>query len=273
MARRREGSTPKRRSAGPGETAPARSRPRTPAPSRIIFSDVDGTFVDADGSIPFPASFLDRVAERYRVVFASSRTVEELRALQQQLGWRGYVIAEDGHVIGLPDGGVELLGVAHDEIVGRLRRGPAWTSLAALIDEHPESTRHRRASVLVPRAVAEDQAYDPLRRAIAEAGLSLTVGGEWCILGSGGSKADAARRVLALEELSPDDAVAVGNEANDAALLQAVPRAFVIRNADGHHPHLAAVRGAIRCRKEGPSGWLEMIDALDRAGHQPAEAD
>lgn len=234
-------------------------------PGRLILSDVDGTFLTDDGRIPFDPAFLRHVYANYRVVFASSRTVEELRKLEEALGWTGPLIAEDGHVIGHEDGSIELLGLRHNELIDRLRESAGWDALEAIIARHPVSTRWRRASVLVPRAVAEDPSYERLRQAIADAELSLSVGGDWCILGSGGSKVAAAYRLIELEELAPDHVVAIGNEANDEALLREFPTAFVIRNAGGHHPSLAAIAGAARCHAEGPLGWLEMIDALDRA--------
>ncbi len=234
-------------------------------PGGLVLSDVDGTFLTDQGRIPFDRAFLRHVHERYRVVFASSRTVEELRKLQEALSWTGPLIAEDGHVLGLEDGSIELLGLTHNEIIERLRDTAGWADLAALIERHPVSTRWRRASVLVPRAVAEDRSHEALRQAIADAGLSLSVGGDWCILGSGGSKGAAAHRLIELEAHSMEDVVAIGNEENDEALLREFPTAFVIRNAEGHHPRLTAIAGATRCHAEGPMGWLEMIDALDRA--------
>ncbi len=275
MARRREEvervaeNSPAKRSIA----ANLPSRPRALAPSRLIFSDVDGTFLTDDGKVPFDRAFLNHVRERYRVVFASSRTAEELQRLQRQLGWSGPFIAEDGHVLGLGDGKVEILGLKQEAIIARLSPADSWREISSLLALHPEGTRWRLASLLLPRAVAEATQYRHVRSDIAAADLTLTVGGDWSVLGSGSSKAAAARRLMELEQLDTRTIAAIGNEANDEALLRTFPRSFVIRNPIGHHPRLAAILGATRCHGDGPAGWLEMIDALDRDADLRAEAD
>lgn len=225
----------------------------------LIFSDVDGTFLDEAGAVPFQADWLEAVAEGWRVIFASSRTAAELMALQERLGWRDWAIAEDGSVLVSPDGGEEVLGLGRDEIESRARHVGAWTQVAELI---PVTTGLRLASVLLPRQVAEHAEFAEFRDRIVSANLRCSAGGRWATLTGGSSKGRAASTLVA--RLGLDGAIAVGNDANDESLFRAVSHAFVIRNADGHHPCLATVPGATLLQSPGPEGWKEMIGALQQ---------
>lgn len=223
----------------------------------VIFSDVDGTFLDEAGAVPFPRAWLDAVALSWRVIFASSRTSADLLGLQERLGWRDWAIAEDGSVLVSPAGKEEILGTHRSEIVDRARQVGAWGQVAEMV---PVTAGARVASVLLPRHVAEAPEFAEFREKILSAGLRCSPGGRWATLTGGSSKGEAARVLTARLQLH--DTVAVGNDLNDQSLFRSVARAFVIRNADGHHPRLAAVPGATLLQSPGPGGWKEMIGAL-----------
>jgi predicted mannosyl-3-phosphoglycerate phosphatase (HAD superfamily) len=223
----------------------------------LIFSDVDGTFLDEAGAVPFEAGWLQGVAECWRVIFASSRSATDLTALQERLGWQDWAIAEDGSVLVSPSGEEEVLGIGRDEIEARTRHVGAWAPIAELL---PVTTGLRLASVLLPRAVAEDDEFADFRERIVSAGLRCSAGGRWATLTGGSSKGQAAS--LLMGRLHATSAIAVGNDANDESLFRGVTRPFVIRNPDGHHPRLAAVPGATLLESPGPLGWKEMISAI-----------
>lgn len=223
----------------------------------IIFSDVDGTFLDEAGAVPFEAGWLQDVAECWRVIFASSRTAAELRSLQERLGWQDWAIAEDGSVLVSPTGEEEIIGVARDEIEALARHAGVWRQVAELV---PVTTGRRVASVLLPRRVSEAAEFADFRAGIASVKLRCSAGGRWATLTSGSSKGRAAG--VLMSRLNAKGAIAVGNDANDESLFLSVPRSFVIRNHDGHHPRLAAVPGATLLQSPGPQGWKEMISAL-----------
>ena len=223
----------------------------------LIFSDVDGTFLDEAGAVPFEAGWLQDVAECWRVVFASSRTGAELRALQARVGWSDWAIAEDGSVLVSPSGEEEVLGLPCDEIESRARRCGAWSQVAELA---PVTSGLRVASVLLPREVAEAAEFAEFRVRIVSADLRCSAGGRWATLTGGSSKGRAAR--VLMSRLGVRGGIAVGNDANDESLFRSVARCFVIRNHDGHHPRLAAVPGATLLQSPGPLGWKEMIGAI-----------
>lgn len=226
----------------------------------LLFSDVDGTFLDEAGAVPFQPAWLEDVASRWRVIFASSRTSADLQALQARVGWPDWAIAEDGAVIVSPAGHEEVLGLERDVIEARARDSGAWAEVADLL---PVTTGIRRASVLLPRLVAEDPAFGEFRTRIMSAGLRCSPGGRWATLTGGSSKGRAAS--ILMTRLQADGAIAVGNDENDESLFRSVARSFVIRNHDGHHPRLAAVPGATLLQLPGPMGWPEMIGALPHA--------
>lgn len=223
----------------------------------LIFSDVDGTFLDEAGAVPFEAEWLRWVGQRWRVIFTSSRTAPQLRALQATVGWVDWGIAEDGNVLALPDGTEEVLGLPREALVSRLERAGLWARVAALV---PSSEPARSASILVPRRVAESPDFADFRAGMLSVDLRCSAGGHWATLTASPDKGLAAGALM--ERLGVGASAAIGNDANDEPLLRAVPRAFVIRNASGHHSRLALVPGVTLLQSPGPLGWKEMIGAL-----------
>ena len=225
----------------------------------LIFSDVDGTFLDEAGAVPFPVEFLASVAAQRRVIFASSRTGAQVSRLQAQVGWPDWGIAEDGNVLVSPAGEEELIGVPRAEIIARLQRAGAWEGVRGLV---PATAVERHASVLLPRTVAEDAAFSDFRSRSLSVDLRCSAGGRWATLTGNSDKGRAAGVLMA--RLGASEAAAIGNDANDEPLLRAASRSFVVRNAHGHHPRLAAIPGATLLQSPGPLGWKEMIGALQQ---------
>ncbi len=74
----------------------------------LIATDIDGTLIDDDAQLPFPAEAWRREIETLgarvsgcTLAFASSRTLGELVVLQRALGVRGPCIAEDGALLAI----------------------------------------------------------------------------------------------------------------------------------------------------------------------------
>jgi mannosyl-3-phosphoglycerate phosphatase len=225
----------------------------------LILSDVDGTFLDDCGELPFEAAELAAILNNHTVVFCSSRTAGELLALQERLGWPGWAVAEDGAVLVAPDGSQELLGAARGHLEEALRgagSGSALDAMQRLAPEQPD----RIASVLLPRAVVDGPHWAEFRAAALSADLRCSPGGRWATLTRGADKGQAALTLSRRLGLEID--VGIGNDANDAGLLAVAARRFVIRNPDGHHPLLAALPGVTLLNAPGPLGWKEMVRAL-----------
>lgn len=231
----------------------------------LIFSDVDGTLLHDTGRCRLPRQALRDAATRHAIVLASSRTIPELRAAQELVGWDGPLIAEDGAVVVDASGTITLLGVPVAELQRRIGGTRQHAIVEALLHQHPETRRDRLASILVPAGAATPA----LRGALGEAGLAVRTGGRWATITAGSDKGRAARVVAGRWGVT--DWVAIGNAANDAGLLAGAERAFVIRNADGHAAELAAIPGGVLLESPGPFGWLEMLARLDRRDDRDRE--
>lgn len=223
----------------------------------LIFSDVDGTLLDDDGHCPLSSSALRTAAQRHQVVLASSREISELAPIGQRFGFSPWCIAEDGAVIGHPDGTAEPLGVLRAQLLVATRGALSEREHEALILAEPAAARQRVASVLLPISVLTPM----LRERLSGAQLRVTVGGRWATITSNASKGMAAGVVS--RRLGVPRWAAIGNAANDATLLGEAWRAFVIRNPDGHDPVLIRIPDAVLLTAPGPAGWLEMLDLLD----------
>jgi predicted mannosyl-3-phosphoglycerate phosphatase (HAD superfamily) len=228
----------------------------------LIFSDVDGTLLEDDGTCRLPAGRLARAARQHRVVLASSRDVGELHAVHELLGWSGEVIAEDGAVIATADG-TELLGTARGGLLEVLHATLPDHITAPLLASEPARARQRLGSVLLPRQMVDAE----MRAKLEAAGLQAMPGGRWTTLTQGSTKGSAARAMAVRWGVTRW--AAIGNAPNDATLLSASWRSFVIRNPDGHDPALARIAGATLLTVPGPEGWLEMLDLLDQPTGNP----
>ncbi len=225
----------------------------------LIFSDVDGTFLQDDGTLPFQAAELAAIAHDHAVVFASSRTGRELQALQYRVHWPGWAVAEDGAVLLAPDGTLEVTGAPLRELTGALEARGQGDVLRLLQRDAPVQA-DRIASLLLPRAVAEAPEWAGFRAAALSADLRCSAGGRWATLTRGADKGRGAQVVA--RRLGHEVDVAIGNDANDVSLLAAARRPFVIRNPPGHHPALARLPRAFLLDAPGPQGWKEMVRAL-----------
>ena len=264
----------------------------------IILSDVDGTFLDGAYRPAMDAAQFASVLERWRVVWVSSRTVDELVHLQSELGHADDAIAESGGVILARDERVaRALGspVARDG-VWRVRVADKRETTSALArrvfaDEgvairtfddidaahlarlsgytRDEATRalRREASVVIVNADSHNARVAQATAHLRQIGCDVTNGGRWISVLRGSSKGDAARAWLAATHShrgGPQPmVVAVGDAENDTSLLAVAQHRFVIaRTDDGHHPALASYPGARMLQRPGVAGWREMIELL-----------
>ncbi|MDX2262061.1 MAG: HAD hydrolase family protein [Gemmatimonadales bacterium] len=231
-----------------------------------IVSDIDGTLLDPSERTPLPQGFLDEVRATHRVVLASSRTPEEIADVGEHLGWPATpCIAEDGQLVVDSEGTIALLGTALDELLARLDAHRVGARVRALSAEAPGG---RRASVLIPAERAAE-----ISSGVADVGLRVTMGGRWAtITDAGWNKGRAAARLM--HQLGVTSWAAIGNAANDAALLRGATQRFAIREDDGHHdPELATIPGVVLLTQFGPRGWAEMVSLLPTTPTLPPEPE
>lgn len=276
-----------------------RTRPTPSAGGGVIFSDLDGTFLD-DGYRPaLDRDAFARVAQRWRVIWVSSRTAGELAQVQAQLGHREDAIGENGGIclcwteararaLGMTeqrgDAWVARLAQPVEEVRGHVRSAFArFDAPLRTVDEmssrelaersgysvaDAERARARQTSVLIADADTSDPRVAQALDALRAAGCSVTHGGRWTSVIRGSDKGAAVRAWLAAvhgDGHAPVGTVAaIGNADNDEPLLRAVPRAFAVRAADGSYAErLASVPNVTRLARAGTAGWTEMLELLD----------
>ncbi|MCF3650915.1 HAD-IIB family hydrolase [Synoicihabitans lomoniglobus] len=277
----------------------------------LVFTDLDGTLLDWSNYSPAIARpAMLRLRELgVPVVFCSSKTATEQRALRQELGIRSIPsIVENGAAIIVPDSAglptghwdeapgepgrrVLVLGLRLDEVQARLARVRARTGLPLLgyrdIDDAKlveltglsPSAAHRARQRDYSETLIEElphETWNLLRDEFAAEGLECRHGGRFhTVTGAGTDKGKAVKTILELYERAyerPVKSIGLGDSANDAPLLAAVTRPFLVAREDGTWANLR-IDGMERIGGRGPYGWVEAIDLiLSEAGDQGAGA-
>jgi mannosyl-3-phosphoglycerate phosphatase len=273
----------------------------------LVFTDLDGTLLDwktYSAAIARPA--LARLRELgVPVIFCSSKTATEQRALRQSLRIRSIPsIVENGAAIivpdaaGLPTGDwppapgepgrrVKVLGIDREEVVQRLRRVQQRTGItlqgyADITDTElaarsgleltaASRARCREYSETLIDQLDEDQ-WRRLDAEFASEGLECRHGGRFhTVTGAGTDKGQAVKAITEMYESAYGREVrtlAVGDSANDLPLLDAVDRPFLVAREDGSWADLEGSK-IERIPGRGPYGWLEITNRLLReAGHE-----
>ncbi len=260
----------------------------------LVFTDVDGTLLER-GSVPDRWPRTRNALADALVVLASSRTWSELVELQEMLGIRGPIIAENGAVLGVPNKWHEVLpgaspssdaslrmvalGTPRSMLARSVRRAAQYANLpihttgevspeidrkvpgiTLLLDS---GTRHRSLLLQTGGSRAAVLAFT---RSLGRASLTLTDGGRWQVVQGGSSKGLAANVLLNMlrqEELTVGHVVAVGDGENDRSLLQVAETPFAIRRSDGTlHPALSSLPHRLVPRQTGPDGWADIVEVL-----------
>lgn len=267
--------------------------------TRIIFSDVDGTLLSESGRAPANWGDIRASLSGALIVLTSSRTVEELLAVQRFLGVRGPVIAENGAILVLADEWIDRLQagtVVHLEgrPVRLVHLGTPVAEFRELVElaahehgvvietereafsahlHHPSASRRtiaRRALArthsLLLRVTGADIAQDRFLAALAAAGLTVTNSGRWYVVQANSNKGLGVRAFTSLAGSvleGPLQIVGVGDRENDVSLLTAATKRFVMRLANGEvDPTLAATAGATILSTPGVDGWTEIAAEL-----------
>ena len=271
----------------------------------LVFTDLDGTLLDwktYSAAIARPA--LARLRELgVPVIFCSSKTATEQRALRQSLQIRSIPsIVENGAAIIVPDAAglhtgdwlpapgepgrkVKVLGMDSDEVCQRLDRVRQRTGLPLrgyrhITDQqladlsglnHEAATRARNreySETLID--VLDDGQWDRLDGEFATEGLECRHGGRFhTVTGSGTDKGKAVRAITAMYESAYGRevrTVAVGDSANDRPLLEAVDRPFLVAREDGTWANIG-VPHLEKVSGRGPYGWIEITNRLLREAH------
>lgn len=265
----------------------------------LVVTDLDGSFLNHDYTWSSAKPALAKLkALGIPLVLNSSKTVSEMKDLADELGVRSPIVAENGGLIAIPEasglidgdvsgnrsGGyfIEINGLSRDFIVlqaHELRENYGY-DFAGFSDWPASLVVERTGLSLTAAQRAKSRfATEPIiwsdteaRRAEFEASLlkkqiRVLRGGRFLHLMGMADKADGTAAALKLYQKAEPDVnwvvVALGDSANDQAMLEAADIAVVIPHEDGPHiePHAPRV---VHAPFPASKGWnaalLSIID-------------
>lgn len=248
-----------------------------------VFSDVDGTLLDARGRLALRREQVARLRGRADIILVSSRTLVELAAIQRALGLTGPLIGENGAVVWIParwrtERPLVPRTMAIGAPVARIRplvRRAAAAAGVSIVDQRDTLPDRGRSLRRTHSACIRNWAGLDAERfllALHREGLVASRSGSWITVTWGADKGTGVRALLALARrrgAAYDVTVAIGNEANDAPLLAAADRRLAIRNPGrGHHPDLLALANVTPLPASGARAWRTTLSLIlpDRSG-------
>ncbi len=263
------------------------------APPLLVVTDLDGTLLDHFTYSPAKALGTLRHLQHLGipVIFNTSKTAEETRALSETLGLSDPFIVENGSAIHYPKRGfpdmkaetdtvsrgdcwVRPLGLKRDEVAVRLApfgNEFRFTTLAEMpLDRFIAMTglsmsaarraAHRQYSELLlwndlPEAMA------PFSAGLRGAGLNLLQGGRFLHVLGDTDKGQALER---LRTTYPRDTpvLALGDSGNDLAMLLKADYAAWVRSPVHGIPGTGATGSIPVSELVGPAGWAECVSKL-----------
>lgn len=263
----------------------------------VVFTDLDGCLLDHHDYDHAPAQPARLKLKELGIplIPVTSKTAAEIKALDIDFG-PVPLISENGMVINLPShlfpspydgGGPVFAGKPYDDILGFLASLPPSLrpSIHGFYDMSPaeiatvtglaeaDATRAKARQASEPFLWRGDDAgLAELSALAASDGFKLTQGGRFYHLLSEGGKDWAVswvtRQMQALYPSRKFLTIALGDSANDKAMLALADYGIIIPNADGSGLVINDASGTIiRAPHPGPRGWgaalLSLLDELD----------
>ena len=243
----------------------------------IVFTDLDGTLLDADTFGLEPARpILRRLREAgIPLVPVTSKTLAEVVPLAAELGCRHAIVESGGAIVRLEGGqwvveaqgpAADLLRAAAEEIErrtgSRLRlysRMPKElaSSFSGLTGDSLSRSRDRAFD---EPFILEEGDIEAVSREAGTLGLTVLRGGRFEHLCGPRGKGDAVRKLR--EEIGADAvSVALGDAPMDADILVPADIPIIVPRPDGKpHPDLVArVPHARVAPAPGPAGWSAAV--------------
>ncbi len=265
----------------------------------IIFSDLDGTLLDAvrySFNDALPALSLIQ-AHGVPLVLCSSKTRAEIVACRQRMHNFHPFITENGGGIFIPQGyfsapadpvnGYQriILGLPYAEIRRHFvaLRERLGASVRGFADMTAEEVAELTGLSCDDAALSKQRDFDEpfvfegapdtrFLQAIEDAGLHWTQGRVFHIMGKH-DKGLAVKtlKALYLREYGEISCIGLGDSLNDLPLLQAVDRPVLIRHEDGSFDSRIVIDGLMKTQSPGPQGWNEAVLKLLSAGEAGEE--
>jgi len=268
----------------------------------LIFTDLDGTLLDADTysfDAALPALRLIREKE-IPLVICSSKTRREIEYYREKLDNHHPFISENGGGIFIPAGyfGLDSYGLypfmIDDNGYHVIRLGAAYAELRQALrelqeegfrikgfgDMRPEEIAEIANMTIAEAEMAKDRDFDEpfivadndprmqeLLDAIGSKGFHWTQGNFLHLLGN----SDKGRAVFLLidfykKKFGDVRTVAAGDSPNDMPMFERVDHAILVQKRDGGYDSRITLPHVIRANGAGPNGWnstiMELIKSL-----------
>jgi mannosyl-3-phosphoglycerate phosphatase len=266
----------------------------------IIYTDLDGTFLDEKGYSFRESLPALRAAQKggAPVVFCSSKTRAEIEHIRKATEAKDPFIVENGGAIYVPEGyfpfaiegsalrdgyAVIVVGEPYSKLVDLFRKFRAdflGLGIVGFSDMTVKELAHECAMTIVEAQRAKDREYsEPFRfsdsppeaipeflQRIIKGGLQFSVGGRYYHLHG---NYDKGMSVKFLNEMfyrayGPITTVGIGDSPNDEPMLSSVELPIIVKRPSGiHDPILTAhFSGARLTESIGPQGWRDAVMQL-----------
>lgn len=260
----------------------------------IVFTDLDGTFLDHDtySFDPVLETFLELKKRNIPVIIVTSKTRTEVDVLRGPLSWNDPFIVENGAAVFFPPG--HAPGPVPDSvpIEGYQAKvfGKRYADVRSFLALHRQTFKITGFADMTIRRVSEitglglEEAARAMSREFTEPflaeeslevfaelarrkGLKITRGGRFYhLMGAEQDKGRAVewmiRRYVEWEPGSEMMSVGLGEGENDLSFLRRVDLPVLVRRLDGSHVEGLEVPNCVKTEKIGPSGWAEAIGNL-----------
>lgn len=270
-------------------------------PRLILFTGVDGTLLDDETyAADTAATAVEMLAEQgIPLIFCSSKTFAEQEYLQKKLGIRAPFIFENGSAVAIPQGyfpegayqahgfwgDYDVVVFANSDayrvrsVVERLNRLYGWSlrgfgdcaepelsQLTHLAGDPLERARDRMFTEILVNPMDSAKA-GVLNRHLEQAGLSLSKNARFNSVQSIGIDKSVAmrwlRKTYAAILFREPKVAAIGDSANDAAMLAAADYRFLVQRPGPVWAPLC-IEGLEHVDAVGPAGFRLAVDTLSR---------
>jgi len=259
----------------------------------VVFSDIDGTFLDRGTYQPGPAleAFKKCKRQSIPVVFVSAKTRAEIEALQKEIENEAPFIAENGGGLYIPQStfdcppgfqecsphwcmsspvSIEVLRQALREASSQLGitvRGfgeMTAEEVAARTGLTPEKAElARRREFDEPYIIINEKPgqLDELKAKLALQGYRFTSGGNLYHIMGDFDKGETVQRLKSIyQELDPETRfIGLGDAFNDLPMLRMVDYPYLVRNIRGDYERDVGIPGLAITKGIGPEGFCEAL--------------
>lgn len=247
------------------------------APQTVVFTDLDGTFLDHETYQPGPAlgALQELLAAGVQVYFCSAKTRIEQRAIADELGVGVGLIVENGAAVYTPDDIPTVFGMPYAQVrealhhaagtCGARVRGYGDMDVAEVMEHTGLDERGARYAMhreFTESFIIESGKPFALSQAMGERGLRMQRGSRFWTAQGQHDKGMAVRH--ATEQLGAGvESFGLGDFDNDIEMLVAVDRPMLVQQHDGTWRDLH-VDDMIRLSGIGPRGWCAGAELIMR---------